>query len=177
MADETPPSTTPSADSTSTEGQTTENKGKKPNKILLIAGGVIVLLAIIIGILFFTGTAQKLLHHPEEPVVEKIQKPAQILYFELPEIVVNLNTSNRKVSFLKLSLSIEVNEEAQIKRLEQIKPRILDQFQVYLRQLKIEDLRGSAGLQQLREELMIRLSATMAPLTVNDILFKEMLIQ
>lgn len=179
MADETPePAAAPP-----TDGQTPEQTGevetapKKSNKMLFIIGGGVAALALIVGVLFMTGIAQKFLHHAPEPAAEKVQKPLQILYFELPEIVVNLNTTGHKVNFLKLSLSIEVNEEAQMKKIEQLKPRILDQFQVYLRQLKIEDLQGSAGLQNLREELMIRLNATMAPLTASDILFKEMLVQ
>jgi flagellar FliL protein len=176
MMDDTPTAETTSPPEGNASATTPETAPKKLNKLVIIAG-IVGVLALTLAVLFFTGTLQKLFHHKEESSIEKVQKPTQILYFDLPEIIVNLNSVGRKISFLKLSLSIEVNEEAQMKRLEQIKPRILDQFQVYLRQLKIEDLRGSAGLQQLREELMMRLNATMSPLTANDILFKEMLVQ
>ena len=56
-------------------------------------------------------------------------------------------------------------------------PRIVDNFQVYLRELRLEDLRGSAGLYRLREELLSRVNIAAQPAQVNDVLFKEMLVQ
>jgi flagellar FliL protein len=56
-------------------------------------------------------------------------------------------------------------------------PRIIDNFQVYLRELRIEDLRGSAGMYRLREELLLRVNASAAPARIVDVLFKEMLVQ
>ena len=45
------------------------------------------------------------------------------------------------------------------------------------RHLRPEDLRGSAGLYRLREELLARVNTSAQPAKVNDVLFKEMLIQ
>jgi flagellar protein FliL len=56
-------------------------------------------------------------------------------------------------------------------------PRIIDNFQVYLRELRVEDLRGSGGIYRLREELLTRVNAATAPAKVVDVLFKEMLVQ
>ena len=56
-------------------------------------------------------------------------------------------------------------------------PRIIDNFQVYLRELRVEDLQGSAGMLRLREELMMRVNNAVKPAKVNDVLFKEMLVQ
>ena len=39
-------------------------------------------------------------------------------------------------------------------RIEAVMPRIVDNFQIYLRELRLEDLRGSAGIYRLREELL-----------------------
>ena len=46
-----------------------------------------------------------------------------------------------------------------------------------LRELRIEDLQGSAGMYRLREELLRRVRAATAPAKVRDVLFKEMLVQ
>ena len=54
-------------------------------------------------------------------------------------------------------------------------PRIVDSFQVYLRELRIEDLQGSAGLQRLREELLMRVNSAAQPTVVRDVRFREML--
>ena len=56
-------------------------------------------------------------------------------------------------------------------------PRIMDNFQVYLRELRIEDLKGSAGMYRLREELLTRVNAAAAPAKIQDVLFKEILVQ
>ena len=75
------------------------------------------------------------------------------------------------------SFTLELAAEADIEHLEQVLPRIVDNFQVYLRELRIEDLKGSAGIYRLREELLLRVNAAAYPAEVRDVLFKEMLIQ
>jgi flagellar FliL protein len=99
------------------------------------------------------------------------------VYFELPQMLVNLSTSGRRTSFLKIVVSLELASEADKTSLEAALPRIIDNFQVYLRELRVEDLRGSAGLYRLREELLFRVNAAVSPARVTDVLFKEMLVQ
>jgi flagellar FliL protein len=99
------------------------------------------------------------------------------VYYEVPEMLVNLNTSGRRVGYLKISVSLEVGSEEDFPRLDAVLPRIVDDFQVYLRELRIEDLNGSAGLQRLREELFMRVANAAAPTVVRDVLFRELLIQ
>ena len=99
------------------------------------------------------------------------------VYYEVPEMLVNLNTSGRKIGYLKISVSLEVGSEEDFPKLDAVLPRIVDDFQVYLRELRVEDLRGSAGLQRLREELFMRVANAAAPTVVRDVLFREMLIQ
>lgn len=99
------------------------------------------------------------------------------VYYEVPEMLVNLNTSGRKVGYLKIAISLEVGSEDDFAKLDAVLPRIVDDFQVYLRELRIEDLNGSAGLQRLREELFMRVSNAAAPTVVRDVLFRELLIQ
>jgi flagellar FliL protein len=99
------------------------------------------------------------------------------VFFDLPEMLVNLNTTGRRPVFLKMQVSLELIEEADIERLKSLSPRIIDKFQVYLRELRIDDLRGSAGIYRLREELLARVNAAVRPTKVKDVLFKEMLVQ
>ena len=74
-------------------------------------------------------------------------------------------------------MSLELEDPKDIERIESIMPRIIDNFQTHLRELRIEDLKGSAGMYRLREELLARASAAAAPVKVSDVLFKEMLVQ
>jgi flagellar FliL protein len=53
----------------------------------------------------------------------------------------------------------------------------VDSFQVYLRELRVEDLKGSAGMYRLREDLLRRINEAARPVKISDVLFKEMLIQ
>ena len=56
-------------------------------------------------------------------------------------------------------------------------PRLQDLFQTYLREMRPEELRGSAGTYRLREELIARANVAAAPAKVNDVLFTQLLIQ
>ncbi|HXY99733.1 MAG TPA: flagellar basal body-associated FliL family protein [Stellaceae bacterium] len=151
----------------------------KPNrkKLLLLAGGGIVLLLLITGgVLYVTGAADKFVGHKEpEKVAEKPVVPPT--FYDLPDLLVNLNTSGRKASFLKLSVSLELERAEDLPRLQAVMPRILDNFQVYLRELRVEDLHGSPGIYRLREELLARVNSAAAPVKIADVLFKEMLVQ
>jgi flagellar FliL protein len=56
-------------------------------------------------------------------------------------------------------------------------PRVQDVIQTYLREMRPDELRGSAGVYRLREELLVRANAAVAPARISDILFTQMLIQ
>jgi flagellar FliL protein len=99
------------------------------------------------------------------------------IFFEVPEMLVNLNSKGRRSSFLKIRIALEIEAADQIPELEKMLPRIVDNFQVYLRELRLDDLRGSAGMQRLREELLLRVNTAVEPIRVHDVLFKEMLVQ
>ena len=109
----------------------------------------------------------------EEEEVDK----ENAVFFPLEELIVNLNAGGRKSTFLKIRISLELADGEDISRIESVMPRIMDNFQVYLRELRIEDLKGSAGMYRLREELLTRVNAAAAPAKIRDVLFKEMLVQ
>ncbi|WP_445681944.1 flagellar basal body-associated FliL family protein [Radicibacter daui] len=103
--------------------------------------------------------------------------PGAGTYVDMPEMLVNLYTEGRRPSFLKISVSLEVEEAKDQAAITANQPRIIDNFQTYLRELRAEDLRGSAGVFRLREELLRRVNASVYPAKVKDILFKEMIVQ
>lgn len=96
---------------------------------------------------------------------------------DMEEFLINLNNASGQTSFLKMTVTIvipDANDEAKIS--PQL-PRIRDSFQVYLRELRSDDLKGSAGLYRLREELLLRANKIVYPAKIEDILFKEILVQ
>ena len=157
-----------------------EDSGKSGgSKMFLMIGAGVVLLLITGGVLYMTGLADKFLGHKEEAAAAKEKAPPAptAVFYDLPDLLVNLNTGSRKPSFLKLSVSLELERAEDLPRLQSVMPRIIDNFQVYLRELRVEDLRGSSGIYRLREELLTRVNAAVAPVKVTDVLFKEMLVQ
>ncbi len=154
--------------------------GKMPGKKLILFIALPILLLIGGGAgAYFTGLLDPYLGIAEEEGTEELaEAPAgPAVYFEMPEMLVNLNSTGRKTGYLKISISLELGTEEDITLLEGVMPRVVDGFQVYLRELRVEDLQGSAGLQRLREELLLRVASAARPAQVKDVLFREMLIQ
>jgi flagellar FliL protein len=54
---------------------------------------------------------------------------------------------------------------------------VIDSFQTHLREMRPEDLDGSAGMYRLKEELLRRINQAVFPAKVDAILFKELLLQ
>ena len=99
-------------------------------------------------------------------------------YVEVPEIMVNLvGLPGERVQYLKVKIVLEVKEDKQIEAIKPNMPRVSDIFQTYLRELRVGDLNGSAGLFRLKEELTRRVNVAVAPQQVSAVLFKEIVVQ
>jgi len=143
-------------------------------KIVAFAGaGLIVLMLVGGGLFFFLGAGDDA---TEEAAKAEKAKP-QVIFVDLPELVVNLNTGERQARYLRARISLEVSSAEAKAAVEAKLPRVLDDFQVYLRELRIQDLNGSAGLYRLKEELLKRLNVSVEPAEVQDVLFREMIVQ
>ncbi len=143
---------------------------------------------------YFTGLAKPLLamfgkkeEHTEEhaegaaePAAAEHAAPAgtaKAVMYSMPEMLVNINTVGRTKSFLRIKVTLELNNETDVARIEDVLPRIVDNFQVYLRELRVEDLQGAAGMYRLREELLNRVNAAVRPAQIKDVLFTDFLLQ
>ena len=181
MADEPEKTDEESGSEGDGEGEGEKKGGKLPiKKLALFVALPVLLLGAAGGAVYVSGVADPLLGKTEEEgehlmAEEEAQTPS--VFYQLPDMLVNLNTSGRKASFLKISVSLELGAEEDREKVETSLPRVVDSFQVYLRELRVEDLHGSAGLQRLREELLIRVSKASGASEVRDVLFREMLVQ
>lgn len=151
-------------------------KGGKKKMIIFAVIGVVLLLGIGAG-LYFTGMIGGKKDKEAETTEHASKKDAPGFYYDMPDIVVNLSDEDRKQRFLKLSISIEIPSKEDTAKLEAVMPRITDHFQTYLRELRVEDLRGSAGIYRLRQELLARVNSAADPVEVRDVLFREILVQ
>jgi flagellar FliL protein len=157
-----------------------EGQGKKKlsGKVLVLYIALPLFLVLVGGgaatyFLLFSGQDEVVSESMTDP-----NAPKTVVFYDLPEMLVNLNTgSGKRKTYLKVLISLELESTDAVTEIEQVMPRIVDSFQVYLRDLRVEDLQGSAGLMRLKDELLTRLNATVRPVKVNDVLFREMLVQ
>lgn len=103
--------------------------------------------------------------------------PDGVTFYTLPDMVVNIQSPDGRPTYLKLKLTFEVSDHAAIEALEPNAPRLQDMFQGFLRELRPEDLNGSQGNWQLRQEILRRVNLVVAPAKIDAVLIEEMLIQ
>jgi flagellar FliL protein len=147
-------------------------------KLLIMAGGgaLVLLLALGGGAYYFLSgkkpAAAQMADAAPIPLV-----PPTVAFFDMPDVVVNIQTADGTPAYLKLAVSLELASAEERQGLNVLRPRIVDQFQAYLRELRVDDLKGSAGVLRLKEELLRRVNVAAAPYPVKDVLLKEMIVQ
>ena len=146
------------ADGDSAGGQDGGGKGKMIKLAGAGGGAVVILLAVIY---FFAGGPSNT--STTAKIGEDIEGAKAVVFFDVPEMTVNLATSGTKQQYLKLKVSLELPYAAMSTRVEEVMPRVLDTFQVYLRELRADDLKGSAGMFRLKDELRKRVNTAVAP--------------
>jgi flagellar FliL protein len=146
-------------------------------KLLMIAGGGLLLVVLGSGaaayfFLFSSSPAPK-----DETIAAIPATPPTVSFYDVPDILVNVQSADGTPAYLKLSLSLELDAEAEKPGIQVLMPRMIDQFQSYLRELRLDDLKGSAGVLRLKEELLRRVNVAAAPYHIRDVLLKEMIVQ
>jgi flagellar protein FliL len=153
----------------------------KKKLIIIIAVATVLLLGGAGAGLYFTGIIGGHKAGGKEDGGEhddkKAEKSGKAVFYDLGDMIVNLSGEGRRPSMLKVKLTIELDDEKDKAAMEKVKPRVLDSFQAYMRELRVEDLKGSAGIYRLREELLLRVAEAAHPAKVRDVLITEMLVQ
>lgn len=103
--------------------------------------------------------------------------PDGVTFYTLPDMIVNIQGAEGRPTYLKLKLTLEMKDAALASHLQAEAPRMQDMFQSFLRELRPEDLAGSAGTFQLRAEILRRVNLIAAPGKVDAVLIEEMLVQ
>jgi flagellar FliL protein len=166
-------SSSPPPKTDATEEKPAKKAGK--GKLILIAVPVVLLLA---GAgLWFTGILPHMLGMDKEEKVGEAAKPIPPSYLDIPEMIANLNNNMHKVAYVKLSARVEIPKPEDVEKVKAALPRLQDMMQTYLREMRPEELRGSAGTYRLREELLVRANVAVAPAKVSDVLFTQLLVQ
>jgi flagellar protein FliL len=184
------------ADHHEAEGEHGEGAPKKGKKKLIIIALLLVLLGGGGAGAYFGGFLDSMLGKEAEKKEEKAategehgekgakghgenggEAESQVVYYDLPDVMANLNPGSPTPSFIKTVISLEAPSPEVAEKLQQMQPKIQDIVITYVRELRPSDLKGSAGVYRLRDELMLRINKALAPDKINNILFKELLIQ
>lgn len=151
---------------------------KSKKKKIIIA---VILLLVLIGggVGAFMLVGKKAAKQVDESIsVDEHGNPiSKAVYYTMPQFLVNLNASSKSQVFLKATVILEVQKATDVPFIESNLPRLVDGINTYLRELRSSDLAGSAGIQRLREEILLRVNKAIVPVQVNDVLFKEIIVQ
>jgi flagellar protein FliL len=184
----------PSADDLPPQGEAPAEGGgiSKKKLALFIALPILVVLGAGVG-LYFTGHlgnlgAKKIdcatVTEGDKDYAACAQELAQTtaslppgIFVDIPAMIVNLSGNAKKTTYLKIVLKIELEGKDDAKGFNAIMPRVVDQFQTYLRELRLDDLKGSSGIYRMKIELLSRVRAAAPEIKVRDVLFQEILVQ
>ena len=143
---------------------------KSRRKLFIILGAVLVLLLAGAGAYMFLGGKPKAEGEPQLAVEDG---PAPIFY-DMPEIVVRLDGGQGQ--YLKLATVLDLSSDKAPEAIKRIEPRLVDLMQTYLIDLKPDDLKGTAGMYRVRQELLRRINDAV-PGSTRDVLFKTLILQ
>lgn len=155
------------------EGGEGEGGASKKKLFIMIGAGIGALVVLGGAGAFFMGAFSP----KPKPEVAHHEPVKTTMYVDLPDMTVNLSTVDQRATYLKVKVSLEVSDKATVDKITPALPRVLDAFQVYLRELRTSDLDGSAGLYRVKEELQRRINTAIYPTKVDAVLFKEILVQ
>ena len=143
--------------------------------VILIAGavGAAIALGLFDGLL--GGEAPEGEQQVEEAKAPVIEPPG--IFYEMEERTVSLSGTGTRKNFLVLEVQLELEDPAAVQRMDQLRPKVVSEFNVFLRELRPEELNGSEGAYLVREELYRRVSQVLAPTPVKDLLLVKMLVQ
>ena len=91
-------------------------------------------------------------------------------------MIVNLAGSGSNAQLLELMIVFEASDAAAFDEVPTEMPRLKDELQTFLRELRVEDLNGSAGSYRLRIEILKRFNIVMAPAKADAALIESFLV-
>jgi len=158
---------------------------KKVDKkvILFIALPILCIVGSVVGYLMSSPDGGKAQKSAEGKVVSEVRnEKGEIVkvsaFYDLKELVVNLNTSlGERPALAKIKISLEVENNMDIPALDALMPRIVDSLLGYLKELRPAEVEGAQGLYRLKEEMLMRVSDAVSPIKIKDVKFTQFEVQ
>ena len=154
-----------------TEGEAGAAPAGGKKKLLIIIAAALLVLGGAGGFgayMFLGGEA------PAEGETVAVVDETPPVFYDMPEIVIRLDGGQGQ--YLKLATVLDLAAEHTPEEMNAIEPRLLDVMQTYLIELKPDDIKGTAGMYRVRQELLRRVN-DLVPGSTKDILFKTIILQ
>ena len=150
-------------------------KPKKKNMVIIAAAA-----ALLLGV--GGGGGYYMMHRGKSATAPAAEASAsgeegKPIYVDVPPMVVNLRSNDGQQRFLKLHFVLVPAEGVTEEQVRDRLPLILDSFQPFLRELRPEDLSGSAAVFRLKEEMLVRAGESFGRGRIRDILIQDLIQQ
>lgn len=163
------------SEDTTTETSEDAPRPRPRRKLMIIAGAVVLTVAAGGGAAFFLGAIPGLGSEANSELDGEHAGVDEVLaFYELPEIVIRLEGGQGP--YLKIATVLDLSSPDYLEEVQAVEPRLVDVLQTYLVELDADDIRGSAGVSRVRQELLRRVNDTI-PHAARDILFKTLILQ
>ncbi len=110
----------------------------------------------------------------EDTALATIELGGPLVYHELPEFLVDLQTEGRTAHHIKLQIVAELSEN-HVPLITKQEIGVVDAVLAHLRAQRYADLTGEAGAERLRSNLLAIINGQIAPAQAKTILFKRYL--
>jgi flagellar FliL protein len=161
----------PEADMDEAEDGEAPAAGGRSKLVMMAGAGLAVVLLGGGGWFFF------LKKKPEAAQAQPAEIAKPVAFVDLPDMTVNLSVGQDRPQYLRVKVALEVTDAKVADQIKPIMPRVVDAFQLYLREMRPTDIEGSAGIFRLRDELTRRVNTAVHPARVNAVLFREIVVQ
>ncbi|MFA6123699.1 flagellar basal body-associated FliL family protein [Sphingomonas sp.] len=158
-------------------------KAGKKKLLIIVAAAVLLLLAAGGGAFFFLGgkgdpkaEAAKAETAKAETAKHGEGSEEGAKFVDIPAMVVNIRSPDGAAHFLKVHVML-VPGTMKEEEIKEGLPLVLDAYQPFLRELRPEDLAGSAAVFRVKEELLVRTVAALGEGSVKDVLIQDLVQQ
>ncbi len=154
------------------EGEGAPEAGGGKKKLFMMVGAAVAVLGLGGGGWFFFMKKK-----PDSASAPPVEVARPVAFVDLPDMTVNLSVGQDRPQYLRVKVALEVTDSKVADQIKPIMPRVIDAFQLYLREMRPSDIEGSAGIFRLRDELTRRVNTAVHPARVNAVLFREIVVQ
>lgn len=151
-------------------------------KILIFLLPILIVIGLIVS--FYSVFSQKINSADNLPY-SIVNKPASdgensektLIFYDLPEISVQVKNSAGGNDIAKIRLSVEISSIEDIKIVEGVMPQINDAVIAHTIELTSDELSGANGLYRLKDELLYRINLITDPVKVSNVNIKSFEVQ